>query len=167
LSDDQFQRLKSELENAYQGASNAGRPMVLEGGLDWRAMSYTPNDMDFADTRANAAREIALAFGVPPMLLGLPGDNTYANYREANLAFWRQTVLPLVARTAQDLTRWLAPRFGETLRIGYDPDAVEALALERETVWDRIGNANFLTLNEKRVAAGYSPTSNGDTTTTE
>ncbi|HVT24449.1 MAG TPA: phage portal protein [Rhizomicrobium sp.] len=167
LSDDQFQRLKSELENAYQGASNAGRPMVLEGGLDWRAMSYTPNDMDFADTRANAAREIALAFGVPPMLLGLPGDNTYANYREANLAFWRQTVLPLVARTAQDLTRWLAPRFGETLRIGYDADAVEALALERETVWDRIGNANFLTLNEKRVAAGYSPTSNGDTTTTE
>jgi HK97 family phage portal protein len=163
LSDDQFQRLKSELETAYQGASNAGRPMVLEGGLDWRAMSYTPADMDFADTRANAAREIALAFGVPPMLLGLPGDNTYANYREANLAFWRQTVLPLVARTAQDLTRWLAPRFGETLRIGFDPDSVEALALERETVWDRIGNANSLTLNEKRVAAGYSPTPDGDT----
>jgi phage portal protein BeeE len=96
------------------------------------------------------------------MLLGLPGDNTYANYREANLAFWRQTVLPLVARTAQDLTRWLAPRFGENLRIGYDPDSVEALALERETVWDRIGNANFLTLNEKRIAAGYSPVGQGD-----
>ena len=43
-----------------------------------------------------AAREIALAFGVPPMLLGIPGDNTYSNYQEANRAFWRQTVLPLV-----------------------------------------------------------------------
>ncbi|HVZ70425.1 MAG TPA: phage portal protein, partial [Rhizomicrobium sp.] len=151
--------------NAYQGASNAGRPMVLEGGLDWRAMSYTPSDMDFGDTRANAAREIALAFGVPPMLLGIPGDNTYANYREANLAFWRQTVLPLVSRTAQDLTRWLAPRFAENLRIGYDADSVEALALERESVWDRIGNANFLTQNEKRVAAGYSPVPDGNTLT--
>jgi HK97 family phage portal protein len=162
LSEEQFGRLKRELEDAYQGANNAGRPMVLEGGLDWRAMSYTPADMDFSNLRNAAAREIALAFGLPPMLLGIPGDNTYANYREANLAFWRQTVLPLVARTAQDLTRWLAPRFGEGLRLGYDADAVEALAIERESVWDKLNTASFLTLNERRIAAGYSPVENGD-----
>jgi HK97 family phage portal protein len=163
LSDDQFQRLKRELEDAYQGASNAGRPMVLEGGLDWRSMSYTPSDMDFSNLRNAAAREIALAFGIPPMLLGIPGDNTFSNYREANLSFWRQSVLPLVARTAKALTRWLAPRFGENLRIGYDADAVDALAIERESVWDRLSNANFLTLNERRQAAGYSPVEGGDT----
>ena len=50
---------------------------------------------------AGAAREIALAFGVPPLLLGLPGDNTFSNYAEANRAFWRQTVLPLVARVQE------------------------------------------------------------------
>jgi Phage portal protein len=47
-----------------------------------------------------SAREIALAFGVPPMLLAIAGDNTYANYQEANRAFWRQSVLPLAARIA-------------------------------------------------------------------
>ena len=47
--------------------------MLLEGGLKWQAMSLTPADMDFAGLKAAAAREIALAFGVPPMLLGLPG----------------------------------------------------------------------------------------------
>ena len=57
--------------------------------------------MDFIEAKHAAAREIALAFGVPPMLLGIPGDNTYANYAEANRAFWRQTVLPLVDRTAR------------------------------------------------------------------
>lgn len=162
LSDEQFQRLKRELEDAYQGAANAGRPMVLEGGLDWRAMSYTPADMDFTQLRNAAAREIALAFGVPPMLMAIPGDNTYSNFREANLALWRQTILPLVARTAEALTRWLAPRFGENLRIGYDADAAEALALERESVWDRLTGANFLTLNERRQAAGFSPVEGGD-----
>lgn len=162
LSEEQFTRLKRELENAYQGAANAGRPMVLEGGLDWRAMSYSPADLDFASTRDVAAREIALAFGVPPMLLGIPGDNTYSNYREANLAFWRQTVLPLVARTAASLTRWLAPRFGEALRVSYDADAVDALAVERESVWDRLNAAKFLSLNERRAAAGYSPVDGGD-----
>jgi HK97 family phage portal protein len=162
LTDEQFARLKRELENAYQGAANAGRPMVLEGGLEWRAMSYSPADMDFATARSAAAREIALAFGVPPMLLGIPGDNTYSNYREANLAFWRQTILPLVAKTAQALTRWLAPRFGGGLRVGYDADAADALALEREAVWARINGAGFLTLNERRAAAGYGPIAGGD-----
>jgi HK97 family phage portal protein len=164
LTDEQFARLKLELENAYLGAANAGRPMVLEGGLEWRAMSYSPADMDFAAARATAAREIALAFGVPPMLLGIPGDNTYSNYREANLAFWRQTVLPLVAKTAQGLTGWLSPRFGSGLRIGYDVDSVDALALERESVWNRLNDASFLTLNERRAAAGYGPVAGGDET---
>jgi HK97 family phage portal protein len=162
LTTDQFARLKSELESAYAGATNAGKPMVLEGGLDWRAMSYTPSDMDFSDIRNSAAREIALAFGVPPMLLGLPGDNTYANYREANLAFWRQTVLPLVSRTAQSLTRWLAPRFGENLRLDFDTDKIDALTIDRESTWDKLEAANFLTVNEKRAAAGYGPVEGGD-----
>ena len=162
LTEEQFARLKRELQESYSGAVNAGRPMVLEGGLDWRSMSYTPAELDFSRSRDVAAREIALAFGVPPMLLGIPGDNTYANYREANLVFWRQTVLPLVAKTARGLTKWLAPRFGEALRISYDADAVDALALEREAVWDRLTNASFLTTNERRAAAGYSPVEGGD-----
>src|SRR6202012_4948851 len=134
-----------ELESAYAGALNAGKPMVLEGGLDWRAMSYTPSDMDFSDIRNSAAREIALAFSLPPMLLGIPGDNTYANYREANLAFWRQTVLPLVSRTAQSLTRWLVPRFGEGLRLDNDIDTIDALTIDRESTWDKLEAASFLT----------------------
>jgi HK97 family phage portal protein len=162
LTDDQFKRLKTELENGYQGALNAGRPMVLEGGLEWQSMSHSPADLDFANTRDVAAREIALAFGVPPMLLGIPGDNTYSNYAQANISLWRQTVLPLVARTAAQLTRWLAPKFGEALRIGYDLDAVPALAAERESTWEKLTAASFLTLNEKRAAAGYSPLDGGD-----
>lgn len=163
LTAEQFERLKGELELAFQGASNAGRPMVLEGGLDWKSIGISPRDMDFIEAKHTAAREIALAFGVPPMLLGIPGDNTYANYAEANQSFWRQTVLPLVARTAASLTRWLAPRFGGALRIGYDADAVEALAETRQALWAKLSAADFLTMNEKRAAAGYGPVEGGDT----
>jgi len=49
LSDSQFERLKRELEETYQGALNAGRPLLLEGGLDWKAMSLSPKDMDFLE----------------------------------------------------------------------------------------------------------------------
>src|SRR5690606_25136961 len=89
LTPDQYGRLKSELEEGYSGPARAGRPMLLEGGLDWKAMGLSPREMDFVEAKNGAARDIALAFGVPPMLIGIPGDATYANYQEANRAFWR------------------------------------------------------------------------------
>ena len=61
------------MEAHHTGARNAGRPMLLEGGLDWKPMGFSPSDMEFQKTKEAAAREIALAFGVPPMLLGIPG----------------------------------------------------------------------------------------------
>ena len=129
-------RLKDELEGQHQGAANAGRPMLLEGGLDWKPMGFSPSDMEFQKTKEAAAREIALAFGVPPMLLGLPGDATYANYAEANRAFYRLTVLPLVGKVAGALSQWLPGMEGARLKP--DLDGVPALALEREAQWRRV-----------------------------
>lgn len=153
LAADQFERLKTELEDAHMGATAAGRPLLLEGGLDWKPMSLTPLDMDFAAGKAAAAREIALAFGVPPPLLGLPGDNTYANFKEANAAFWRQTVVPLTQKAARALSAWLGPRFDEA-RIMADLDQVPALSAERDSLWARLEAASFLTPQERRRMAG-------------
>ncbi len=155
LSDEQFDRLKAELEDGYSGATRAGRPLLLEGGLDWKAMGLTPKDMDFIESKNAASRDIALAFGVPPMLLGIPGDNTFANYQEANRAFYRMTVLPLVARTARELSAWLAPVFGRDLKLWYDADAIDGLSGERDALWARLGAASFLSDDEKRQAVGY------------
>jgi len=154
LSDEAFDRLKSELEGQHSGVRHAGRPMVLEGGLDWKAMSLTPSDMDFIEARREAAREIALAFGVPPMLLGIPGDNTYANYKEANQAFWRQTIVPLVTKTAHGMEGWLKPFFGDDLRILCGLDAVPALSEDRASLWKRLGEASFISDAERRQMAG-------------
>ena len=120
------------------------------GRCCWRAGSTgsrcrsRPRTWISSRPRAAAAREIALAFGVPPLLLGLPGDNTYANYAEANRAFYRQTVIPLVRRTAEALAHWLEPAFGAA-RLEPDLDAIEALAPERESLWRRVQAADFLT----------------------
>jgi HK97 family phage portal protein len=162
LSDAQFERLKRELADQYTGSGNAGRPMVLEGGLDWKAMSLSPKDMDFMEAKHSAAREIALAFGVPPMLLAIPGDNTYSNYQEANRVFFRQTVLPLGNRIAQALAQWLAPAFGP-LTLAIDVDKIDALSGDRAALWERVTKALFLTVNEKRQAVGYGAVQGGDT----
>jgi HK97 family phage portal protein len=180
LTAEQYDRLKSELEQGFQGAARAGRPLLLEGGLDWKSMSLSPRDMDFIEAKHVAAREIALALGVPPMLLGIPGDNTYSNYQEATRSFWRSAVLPLVNRTAKALSAWLSPAYSAVggrqsgvvgrdqttpdprrptavLHLRPDLDAIEALSTEREALWTRVNAATFLTPDEKRAAVGYGP----------
>jgi len=161
LSPDQYDRLVSEMELHHQGARNAGRPMLLEGGLDWKPMGFSPSDMEFQKTKESAAREIAIAFGVPPMLLGIPGDATYANYQEANRAFYRLTVLPLVARVTAALSHWLSGFGGEMVEVKPDLDQIPALAVERDQQWARVGAADFLSAAEKRAILGL-PTLGGD-----
>jgi HK97 family phage portal protein len=153
LTEDQFRRLKEELEENFSGSANAGRPMVLDGGIDWKAIAMSPREMDFIEARHAAARDIALAFGVPPMLLGIPGDNTYANLAEANRALWRQTLVPLVVRVSQELSLWLGPAF-EGAQVVPDFDEVEALAEDRAALWARVGGADFLSDAEKREMVG-------------
>src|SRR5947209_3952504 len=161
LAAGQFERLKREVEDQYQGARNAGRPLLLEGGLDWKAMSLSPKDMDFMEAKHAAAREIALAFGVPPQLLGIPGDNTYSNYQEANRVFFRATVLPFANRIAAALAHWLGAAFGN-VRLVVDADQIDALSSDRAALWGRITDAPFLTLNEKRAVVSYGPLEGGD-----
>jgi len=156
LSADQFDRLKAEIESGFAGSANAGRPMLLEGGLSWQALSLTPAEMDFARLRDAAAREIALAFGVPPLLLGLAGDATYSNYKEANVALWRLTLLPLTGRILQALSAHLRLWWPD-VEVRVDRDAVPALAADRERLWAQVSGAGFLSDAEKRGILGLEP----------
>jgi phage portal protein BeeE len=116
-------------------------------------MALSPAEMDFAELKASAARDIALAFGVPPMLLGLPGDNTYSNYREANRALWRLTLLPLAGKILAGLAEGLRPWF-PGLELAVDLDRVPALAEDRERLWAQVSAADFLEPAEKRALLG-------------
>ena len=160
LSEDNFNRLKAQIEEQYAGARNAGRPMLLEGGLDWKAMGFSPSDMAILETKFSAARDVCLAFGVPPQLLGIPGDNTYSNYAEARLAFWEDTVIPLLDMIAADWNAWLAEPLGVELRP--DLDQVPAIADKRQVLWDMADRAQDLTINERRAMKGYEPIAGGD-----
>ena len=160
LPDEEFNRLKAQLEEQYQGGSNAGRPMLLEGGLSWQQMGLSPVDMALIETKLSAARDVALALGVPPQLLGIPGDNTYSNYQEARLAFWEDTVIPLVQLIAEDWNASLGERFGVELRPDFDQ--VPAIVEKKQQQWEMLDKTTSLTLNEKRAAMGYEPVDGGD-----
>ena len=157
LTDEQRARIEQRLNERYSGPRNSARPMVLEGPLDWQAIALSPKDMDWLEGNRETARNIAMAYGVPPMLLGIPGDNTYSNYREARLAFYDDTIIPMLRLVGDELNRWLTPRFGEGLKLRPDVEGIEALDFRMERRFAMIQQADFLTVDEKRQAVGYAP----------
>lgn len=154
LTKTQRDNLKEELNSAYAGTRNAGRPMLLEGGLDWKSFQLSPVEMDWINGKNTSARDIALAIGVPPLMLGIPGDNTFANYAEARQAFTQDTLIPLNQAFVDHLNTWLCPTFGDDIEIIQDPHDLPALAAVRKERWNDVQQANWMTTNEKRVAVG-------------
>lgn len=160
---EQRDELKRQLREALQGAENAGEIPIGSGGWEFVELSIAPKDMDWIQSRHTSARDVANALGYPPMLLGIPGDNTYSNYQEARRALWEDTILPEACSLRDELNAWLAPRFGENVRIDFDADQVPALAAARREKWEQIDKSSFITINEKREALGYKPVDGGDT----
>jgi HK97 family phage portal protein len=155
LSDDQYARLKTQIDDQMSGAANAGKPLLLEGGLEWQEMSINPKDMDFRESMLTMARFVAAVFGVPPQLVNIPGESTYANWEQARTALWTDTVLPLLCTILEDFNRWFAPMFGEDVYVWYDEEMIPALEPIRKAKAERINAAEYLTIDEKREAMGY------------
>lgn len=156
FNEEQRRTIRDDVRNAYEGAKNAGRILMLEGDVEWKDLGLSPKDMDFCEAKDSAARDIAQAFGVPPMLVGVKGDATYANYKEARYHLWEDTILPLFDFIVAELNSFLVSRFNGNLRLSYDMDKIPALSYKREILWNQMSNATFLTDSEKREALGYS-----------
>lgn len=161
LQEKERTELEAKINEKVAGPQNAGK-IRIQAGLEWQPMAFTPHDMDWLNSKHTSARDICGAFGFPPMLLGIPGDNTYSNYKEARMALYEDTVMPLVGEIVGELNNWLTPRFGDGLEIRPDWDEVSALSPRRESRWARINTATFLKINEKREAVGYPEDPDGD-----
>lgn len=165
LTDDQRARLLEDLEFRFQGTHNSGRPMLLEGNFDYKQLGLSPKDMDFLELLNLSAREIALCFGVPAQLIGIPEANTYSNMETAKLGLYEETIIPLLKRVESDLNEYLSPLYSGDINIRYDLDSIPAMAEKRKQVYENVVQgvqAGILTRNEARDRLGLEEVSGGD-----
>ena len=165
LTESQRQQLLTDLNNRFSGAGNAGRPMLLEGDFDWKEMGLSPKDMDFATLKHMSATDIALCFGVPSQLVGVPDSQTYSNVAEARLALYEETIIPHLRKIASDLNEWLVPLFDDRLTLEFDIDSIPALSERVKRVYENVTSAvreGIMTRNEAREQLGLEPLDGAD-----
>lgn len=155
ISDDQFDQIDRRLREMHSGPANSGQPIIISGGRGTKAEPYqwSPQELDFNESDLRLARKISMSYGVPPMLLGIPGEATFANFSQTRLAFWESTILFYLNYIRGELNNWLFKR-EDPLFYDYILDDVPALAPRREIMWKRAEESNFLTLDEKRELVG-------------
>ena len=165
LTNEQRAQIVADLDSRFTGSANTGKTMLLEGDFDWKEMGLSPRDMDFINAKNMSARDIALCFGVPAQLVGIPDSQTYANVAEARLALYEETIIPLARRVQSDLNEWLVPEFGEELKFEYNFDEIPAIAERRRRVYENVVNGvreGILTRNEARDRLGLGEVEGGD-----
>lgn len=163
LSETSFKRLKGQVDETYGGAKNTGKPMLLEGGLSWVTTGLSPREMEFVNGKKLTAADICMVYGVPNQMLGLEGSQTFANYDQARISFYEDTVIPLMQDALDFLVDWLSPLFNEKgLRLEVDVNAVTALAPRRVEARKQIEASPVMSVNEKRNELGYDERDEGD-----
>ena len=165
LSESQRQQLLTDMNNRFAGSSNAGRPMLLEGDFDWKEMGLSPKDMDFHQLKNMAATDIALCFGVPSQLVGVPDSQTYSNVAEARLALYEETIIPHLRKIQSDLNEWLVPMFDSRLKLEFDIDSIPALSERRKRIYENVSLAvreGIMSRNEARKQLGLTPIDGAD-----
>lgn len=162
LGDKQYERMEKQLKEKFSGYSNSGRSLIIEGesGTKAEPYSWSPAEMDFIEGNRETARRIAYAYGVPSMLIGIPGDNTYSNYKEARLAFWEDTVIYYLKLLKAEFNNWLFD--SNEFYLDYDLDDIPALEPRREAKWEKAQKSDFLDFNEKRELVGFEKKVGGD-----
>lgn len=163
LTDDQFQKLQAEINNAIAGSENSGRPLLLEKGMKWVEMAMTNRDMDFHTLKKMVVESIYNQYKIPLPLV-LADTMTLSNFDSAKLALYDNTVIPLAKFIYSDLTQFMLRRYpnSEDLILSYDPHDIPALELRRVDSVEKLTKMGIFTTNELRTKLGYEAVEGGD-----
>ncbi len=98
LSEIALNRLKKQLDEKYSGQQNSGRPMLLEGGLDWEPFTVNPTDAQLLESKAFQIEDICRIYRVPQHLVNKLDRSTNNNIEHQSLEFVVYTMLPIFKR---------------------------------------------------------------------
>lgn len=164
VSDTSFNRLQEQFNGKYAGAKNSGKPMILDGGLKWQGMSFSPRDMEFVSGKRLSQLDVCQVLRVPPQIIGIEGSQTFANYEQARAAFYEDEVIPMVNGLLSELLGFLRKDFKlpPTYKLIVDTDGITALEPRRAERNKVIDGLTSLKVDEKRAAMGYESAEGGD-----
>ena len=112
LTDPEFTQFRDRLKAQHQGAANAHKVLMLEGGMKWQDVNFSQKDMQFAELR-NVGREVIMeAFGIGKTMLGMTEAVNRATAEAAELVFAKWLLVSRLDRIKGALNNEFLPFYG-------------------------------------------------------
>lgn len=165
LGKESREAMREAVKANHAGTGNAGKFMLLDGGAKFDAITFTPADAEFLETRKLSALDVARVYGCPPTTVGITDNATYSNVEGESTALVRNALGPLAARIEQAMIRCLLTEAGRrTLYIEHDLSALLRGDVQARFEAYRIGREiGALSPNDVRRRENEPPISGGDT----
>jgi HK97 family phage portal protein len=171
LKPEQRKQIQENIVKPYLGSENAGGVMVLEGGMKFQAVTMTPEDSQFLETRAFHVEEICRWFRVPPFMVGHTEKTTSwgTSLEQQLIGFLTFSLKPYLVRVEQAVSRSLIPA---PQRASLKPEfKVEGLlrtdSAARATFYSVMVTNGIMTRNEARRLENLPPKDGGDELTVQ
>ena len=161
LQEEQAIALQDRFRQQHTGTHKANDIIITPSKLTWTAIGLSPVDLNIIDGKKEIVNELCNAYNYPSELLG--GDKKYNNFEQARRSALTDAVIPLVEARKATLNKFLAPKFGQDIRIEFDYTIFHELQddLEKQA---KIANDSreILTIDERRAIIGYDNLDQGE-----
>lgn len=154
LTYEQAQIVKQAVNQDINGLDNKGRINVLQTPWDYLNFGLSSVDMDLVKTMQMSLQQWCRVFGMPTVLFDTD-TTSYNNYQNALRDLMTNTIVPKCAQLRDELNKFLLPKFNEDVYIDFDITALPELQQDMERMSRILRDANWLTMDEKRMAMNY------------
>ncbi|WP_427422673.1 phage portal protein [Lysinibacillus fusiformis] len=166
FTNEQADDLELHLKKKLTGTKNAHKWAVLRYEAQFKQLSMSPKDAEYAAGMGLTFAQACRAYGIHPTLLGQSDGATLANVREFQRGAWETALGPDADFKAEDVREQYLPMFrGGADHVEYDYSKVPALQESESEVWTREAQAldrGAITINEWRKRRGLPPVPWGD-----
>lgn len=167
LSREQRDELESRLQDRFVGAHNAGRPMLLDNGLKWSALSISPVDAEMIEARQLGMVIVCQIFEVDPHLVGITSGNTQlgSSITDQTLSLVKFKMHKRLKRIEGALEKQLLTRADRRagISIKFNLEGfLRADSAGRASFYKTMTEIGGMTINEVRRLEGLPPIAGGD-----
>ena len=158
LSPDAQQRLRDSWEKLYKGASNSGKLVILEEGMSYEKMTYSPSELGISDLMNSTSSSICQLFNVPEQMVSASA-NTYGSVESMSIRFLQYCISPIISIIESSLNRsLLLEKEKGRLFFKINTDTVlQSTQQERYEALNTGISSGILSINEARIKENLPP----------
>ena len=152
--------LKAMLKTFFHGGKNAGKVLLLDDGMKFKALSLSPAEMNLLQQKNFTVEEIARLLKIPGYLLGASGSSmVYSNVEQSQLMYLQMTIDPILRLIEDTLNKGILTEEEKKSGYYFEFNTQNMLRTTPEAeikMYSEAVKGSLLTVNEARRKLNWS-----------